>query len=840
MAKKLRKLLLFSISLTFFFTSHNVEAQENTQKTSLIYYLQKLEETFNIKFSYADADISNVKIIIPLSDALEAILSDLQKQTQLQIQKLNDRYYALVQNTRLSICATVLDNFEKNTVGGASVEVLGTEIAAITDKNGTFSLTDIPRDAALQIKYLGYKTLFVDANELVDHNPCKVLLLAQFYQQLQEVVVYEFLTKGITKQLDGSLQMNSEEFGILPGLIEPDVLQTVQALPGIESIDETVSNINIRGGSNDQNLILWDGIKMYQSGHFFGLISAFNPYLTDKVTLIKNGTSSQYGDGVSGIIDMRTKDDITEEFFGGAGFNLIGGDIYGHFPITDKLAVQISARRSLTDFLNTPTYEKFFKRVFDENEIAQEGDFYFYDFTGKVLYDINEKQKVRFSFININNLLDYSEREMDTDRETQSALDQTNLSFGGSLESDWGSKFSTFLNTYYTQYSLEAQNTAANSEQILFQNNKVQETALKLNTIYTINSKLTWLNGYQFIETGIVNQTAVTQPPFESNVRNLVRNNALFSEIAYTSTNQKLFLRGGLRFNFLENPDTFQEFIIEPRLSFNYAITRELKIQALGEFKSQAINQIIDLEQNFLGIEKRRWIVSDGKSLPVTKSKQGSLGINYDQENLYVGIEGFYKEVNGISTSTQGFQNQDQFNGEIGKYDVQGIEFLINRKTEAYSIWASYTYNFNTYRFDGIVPPEFPNNLDIRHTATFAGTYTWGNLKLGIGLNYRTGKPFTEPDANAPIDDTVFPNRINYQEPNSSRLPEYLRADASVIYNFELGSAIKASAGISVLNFTDQENILNTFYRLNDDNEIETIENISLGLTPNINFRVRF
>ena len=840
MAKKLRKLLLFSISLTFFFTSHNVEAQENTQKTSLIYYLQKLEETFNIKFSYADADISNVKIIIPLSDALEAILSDLQKQTQLQIQKLNDRYYALVQNTRLSICATVLDNFEKNTVGGASVEVLGTEIAVITDENGTFSLTDIPRDAALQIKYLGYKTLFVDANELVDHNPCKVLLLAQFYQQLQEVVVYEFLTKGITKQLDGSLQMNSEEFGILPGLIEPDVLQTVQALPGIESIDETVSNINIRGGSNDQNLILWDGIKMYQSGHFFGLISAFNPYLTDKVTLIKNGTSSQYGDGVSGIIDMRTKDDITEEFFGGAGFNLIGGDIYGHFPITDKLAVQISARRSLTDFLNTPTYEKFFKRVFDENEIAQEGDFYFYDFTGKVLYDINEKQKVRFSFININNLLDYSEREMDTDRETQSALDQTNLSFGGSLESDWGSKFSTFLNTYYTQYNLEAQNTAANSEQILFQNNKVQETALKLNTIYTINSKLTWLNGYQFIETGIVNQTAVTQPPFESNVRNLVRNNALFSEIAYTSTNQKLFLRGGLRFNFLENPDTFQEFIIEPRLSFNYAITRELKIQALGEFKSQAINQIIDLEQNFLGIEKRRWIVSDGKSLPVTKSKQGSLGINYDQENLYVGIEWFYKEVNGISTSTQGFQNQDQFNGEIGKYDVQGIEFLINRKTEAYSIWASYTYNFNTYRFDGIVPPEFPNNLDIRHTATFAGTYTWGNLKLGIGLNYRTGKPFTEPDANAPIDDTVFPNRINYQEPNSSRLPEYLRADASVIYNFELGSAIKASAGISVLNFTDQENILNTFYRLNDDNEIETIENISLGLTPNINFRVRF
>ena len=101
------------------------------------------------------------------------------------------------------------------------------------------------------------------------------------------MILYKFLTTGLIKQQDGSITLNIEDFGILPGLIEPDILQTVQALPGIKSIDETVSDINIRGGTNDQNLILWDGIKMYQSGHFFGLISAFNPHLTDKVTIIK-------------------------------------------------------------------------------------------------------------------------------------------------------------------------------------------------------------------------------------------------------------------------------------------------------------------------------------------------------------------------------------------------------------------------------------------------------------------------------------------------------------------------------------------------------------------------
>ena len=104
-------------------------------------------------------------------------------------------------------------------------------------------------------------------------------------QRLEEVVVTNYLTKGITKLNDGSTIVKPESFGILPGLIEPDILQTIQALPGVLSIDETVSNINIRGGTHDQNLFLWDGIKMYQSGHFFGLISAFNPYTTKQINV---------------------------------------------------------------------------------------------------------------------------------------------------------------------------------------------------------------------------------------------------------------------------------------------------------------------------------------------------------------------------------------------------------------------------------------------------------------------------------------------------------------------------------------------------------------------------
>ncbi|MEL6918363.1 MAG: TonB-dependent receptor plug domain-containing protein, partial [Bacteroidota bacterium] len=337
---------------------------------SLISYILELENTFNVKFSYIDDDINTVQINVPKTKVLSEILADIQEQTQIRIEKLNDRYYTLSRSTTVDICARVLDNFAKNTISGATVKVLGSDMAIITDQNGEFSLENIPSEAIIGIRYLGYKTKFVKANELLGRSPCTPLVLAQKFQELDEVILFKFLTTGLSKQEDASIQLDTEEFGILPGLIEPDVLQTVQALPGIKSIDETVSDINVRGGTNDQNLILWDGIKMYQSGHFFGLISAFNPYLTDKVTIIKNGTSAQYGDGVSGVISLETKNEIDDVFFGGAGFNLISADLYGQIPVSDKLAFQFSGRRSGTDFLNTPTFDQFFDRVFQDTEVT--------------------------------------------------------------------------------------------------------------------------------------------------------------------------------------------------------------------------------------------------------------------------------------------------------------------------------------------------------------------------------------------------------------------------------------------------------------------------------------
>lgn len=847
MLKVLNKNIVFLFCLLFFSSLFKGKAQDIPASIKLKTYLLQVEKKFNVKFSYLDSDIEKITITPLQNTTLSSILEEIEANTQLQIKKISERYYAISKSDYVAICGQFFGN-NKNALLGAQVDVLDYEITTTTDAEGNFRLAKVPKDAIIRVKYPEYRTRFITVRELENKNPCSVYLMVPLYNQLEEVVLYKFLTTGLTKGSDASIVLNTSTFGILPGLIEPDVLQTVQALPGIKSIDETVSDINIRGGTNDQNLVLWDGIKMYQSGHFFGLISAFNPYLTDNVAIIKNGTSAQYGDGVSGVLDMRTKNTVNDSFFGGAGLNMVSADFYGQLPISHNMAFQFSARRSLTDFVATPTYNQFFEKAFQDSnikngsspsnrEIERRADFYFYDFSAKLLYDIRPNQKLRFSFININNTLDYQEEFMQTGNTTFSSLDQRNTSFGGVLESVWNPSFSTTVNAYYTRYNLEALNVA-NAVQQLFQNNKVEETGFKIQSNYHFSDQLQWSNGYQLNEVGIINLADVTQPPYRSNIKGVIRTNALFSEIGFN--NDKINARGGLRLNYIENLDTFKKWIIEPRLNVNYGFNDFFKLDVLAEFKSQSTNQVIDLEQNFLGVEKKRWILADEEMLPVTTSKQASVGFNYDKRTLYIGLEGFYKQVNGVSTETQGFQNQNQFNGEIGKYSVHGAEFLINKKTATYSTWLSYTYNNNTYTFADIQPNKFPNNLDIRHTVTFAGTYNYKKIKFGVGFNYRSGKPYTKPQRSNSINTINFPNAINYESPNSSRLPDYLRADASALYNFPINDGIKATLGISILNILDKKNILDTYYKLSPTNEIETVERVSLGVTPNASFRLQF
>ena len=122
------------------------------------------------------------------------------------------------------------------------------------------------------------------------------------------------------------------------------------------------------------------------------------------------------------------------------------------------------------------------------------------------------------------------------------------------------------------------------------------------------------------------------------------------------------------------------------------------------------------------------------------------------------------------------------------------------------------------------------------HALTFAGIYTYNNFKIALGVNWRSGKPFTEPNAQTPLID----NEINYNTPNGSNLEDYVRADLSMTYTFKTGFNSNAIIGLSLWNVLNKSNIINTYYTIDDSDMVSKIENQSLGITPNISFRLSF
>ena len=724
-------------------------------------------------------------------------------------------------------------SFETKTIGNIFISPLYPELSL--------------KQALIHLRQLTALNFEILSDRFIAITPKKDLELNKIIQRLEEVVVTNYLTKGISKTNNGTIEVDAKTFDILPGLIEPDVLQIVQNLPGVISVDERISNINVRGGSNDQNLILYEGIRMYQSGHFFRLISAFNPYLTEDINLSKNGTSAKFGNGVSSTISIKNNDAIDQKFNAGLGGNLLSVDGFAKIPTSNKTELQLSARRSFTDVLASTTYDSYFDRIFIDSELNPSNNidtllslderFLFYDFNAKFLYDIDKTSKLRINVLNIYNNLDYNQVFTTTEnnfQETRSAINQ--VSYGASLSYSklWRNGINTSIQAYYSNYDLDAVNNDITNSQRLTQENKVEDFGMRLDVSKSINSSIKINTGYQFNEVGVTNFEDVTNPSFTRLIKEIIRTHALFGEVEWYSQSRNSYVRLGARTSYFEK---LSKFLIEPRITFNQKFLNYFRLEILGELKSQSIAQIIDLQQDFFGIEKRRWQLANNNNVPLITSQQASLGISYNQNNLLISAEAYYKNVDDITARSQGFQNQFQFRNDIGTYTVKGIDFLINRRFNDFSTWLSYTYSKNDYTYQNLNNGNpFPNTLDLRHVANASLTYNLDDFKVGFGINWHSGRPYTSPLEIQDASNSV----IEYESPNSSRLGDYFRTDISAIYNFELSKGVKAEIGASIWNLFNQTNIINRYYTFDSDAAVVEINNRSLKFTPNLSFRLSF
>ena len=658
---------------------------------------------------------------------------------------------------------------------------------------------------------------------------------------LDEIILNNILTKGISVKKGGKITIRPNEFKILPGLAEPDILQSIQSLPGVLNANKKLSDINIRGGTHDQNLFLWNNIKMYQTGHFFGLISPFNPYLIKEVNLLKNGTSSKYGDGVSSIIEMNNKKSNTKETKVGFGTDLISLDAFLITPMSKKTELQFSARRAYTDVLRTITYNNFFDRIFQDSDLnpnnakntSENEKFFFYDISATIYHKFSKKHQLQVNFLNINNNLKYSNTQ-----NTNSFLVPNNLSQNTfAISTDYHFKQNNLkldaqlFFSKYSQFSTENNLINGNRNQILNQENLIQENGLKLHGKYQFLDRLDLSFGYQLNETGITNAEDVVSPSFQRFIKEVVLTHSLFYELAYQSVANKFAGKIGFRNNYFEKFDIFN---FEPRVSLNYNFLNGFKLEFLGEMKSQITSQIIDLPQDFLGVENKRWILSNNDNIPILKSKQVSLALRYKKRNFIVTAETYLKRIDGVTSRSQGFQNQFEFSNTNGNQKSSGLELLVHNKFKNVKTWFTYNFNNNSIFLEGLNNNSyFPTNHDIRHSLSLNTSVEVNQFNFAIAGNWHTGKPFTSINATNPLQTNSV---INFNTVNSSNLKNYFRVDFSINYTFKF----KGRIGLSIWNLLDTKNILNTYYNLDENNFIKTINTNSLRLTPNISFRVNF
>ena len=399
---------------------------------------------------------------------------------------------------------------------------------------------------------------------------------------LSRVVVRSYIAKGIEKIEDGSYKLSPSRLGLLPGLTEPDVLESIQLLPGVLSPNETASSFFVRGGASDQNRILWDGINIYHKGHLFGMISPLNPNVASDIKFINKGSHSRYGERVSSITDINSNSKVTSNVKAELGINGLNADAIIEVPIiSDKLSIQASIRRSYTDVLLTPTFNQFADKVFESTKINQnedgDNDFSFLDYNLRVNYKPNASNSFFASIINIDNALDYFSFEEDTGRDFNDILTINNTGYGVGWSHVWSNRLKQSTQAFFSDYKLNYNfiTTEADTQVSDFEKrNTIFDSGLSTEINYNASENLNIDFGYQYtlkdVAYAFVNTTDLSF--ILDSEEQIVQTHSAFGHFDYKNA-RLLDLSFGIRGSYYKELDAIR---FEPRILNFKAIKSKL------------------------------------------------------------------------------------------------------------------------------------------------------------------------------------------------------------------------------------------------------------------------
>lgn len=735
----------------------------------------------------------------------------------------------------------------KDTISGepaafVNVYLQGTSIGVLTDVNGFYSLSKVPKgDYTLVVKGIGYDSLATQ----VSIEPGKIKTQTFQIRQQQDVLeTVEISGDRVIREKTvniGVARIEPEEIKALPSIGgESDLTQYLTTVPGVVSTGDQGGRIYIRGGAPYQTLTMLDGMIVYVPFHSIGLYSIFDTDILKNVNLMSAGYNATYGGRTSAVLDVTTKDGNANRHSGVLSANPIAGKA----SITGPLAGRGK------DY--SITYVGSFRHAW-LNE------------TAPVLYDYaiaDGEESIPFSFTDV-----YGKITAAGDKGSKISLfgfnfrDRTNLNFPASFAWDAsgvGTEFtvlpsnaSALINGRfaYSGYRIDQTNNTDGFDR----NSEVNSFNGRMTFTYFFKeNELKY--GFEAILNGTSYQAG--DPLRQGNNQVLEANNSEFvGFVNYLFVRKKFVLEPGLHIHYYASLNAGVQ--PEPRIGLKYNVSRLLRFKAAAGLYSQALvsarsdREVVDLFTGFITSP------TNANAAQLENDLQTSVhyvaGFEYEPtEYLLFNVEGYVKDFSNIIgvnrlwvVEPEEIGDQPDFIGEDGL--VQGLDIGVKFTYRRFNVNANYGLMEVTRNAPGFT--YFPN-FDRRHNVNFLGTYSFGAKRqhqLGLRWNLGSGFPFTETVAfyeRLPFRNGIQTNvgvengdlGIFYGEErqiNRGRLPYYHRMDLDYTYTLDLEGpqVLKVKAGAS--NLYNRENIF--YISRTDNNQVN-----QLPIMPYIGLEYRY
>ena len=701
--------------------------------------------------------------------------------------------------THLGAQSTIISGFISDSSSGealigANVILQETGQGMATDMNGYYVIQDIsPGDYVLMVSYVGFslrkEKLTITEGESIKLN---IALLEEVVELSQVEVTAEQLQRKANIQ-PSKINLSPRMMKAAPALAEPDLFRTIQALPGVLTTSEFSTGLVIRGGNTDQNLILLDGVTVYNPSHLGGIFSNFIVDGVKEAELIKGAYNAEYGGRLSAVLNIISREGNQKKFEGKVNLSLLSAQTTLEGPFY-KGAWVLSGRRT------------YFDQIFKNNPNIP--PYYFYDIQSHVYSDITAKDRLSLSFYNgIDDLLfgtfGLAGRWGNSTLSTQYRRVFSEKLIGNFLYAN---------SLFFTEFGLGGSN-GLNSD------NQIDDATVAVNFSWFKSSENTVKFGAQLKNLGFL-YTNTFGDSLQFKIETKPREFASYAKLKY-SPSEKFILEPGVRINLY---NVYSDSIFpDLRLGMKYLLNDDRYLNfSLGNYHQFIATFQDDYNPTILD----QWIAVDNSIAPA-KSSQIVLGYEEYLNNLYkLQVEGYYKDIKNLFTFEESRATTDEAVSDSVLSDIvtpsngyaYGLELFAQKMSGRLSGWLAYTFSVSRKSMNSIFydkSEEYYNSWDRTHSFSALGNYIFNNKwDMNWKLSLQSGQAYTPiigyynqilPESPDEVFRTIPGTR------NSARYSPYSRLDLGFVYHTKIFGS-KMDIYVQIINVFNRKNTFRKSY----------------------------